>query len=486
MPRTTTMIAMLALGCGEEPEWQTAPPPPALTITAEPILGDGGEVITVRNANPGAWVVVFEGHLGTGDCFPRVGVCLDLEDSSFSGSARRANANGVARIELSALLRSDTASYLHLQAVAWDGTTAQVSPLLSAPIEACLPDYDDPDDDVFDGDDTLYSTHGLSSFLNRSCPTDDDYQTISVLPGMELISTVHFSASEGDIDLELFELDGTLVDSSTSTTDNETVTYANATDDSVRVVQRVFLYSDLDTPGVEYHWVATQEELPCADSYDDYRGWASWPTPDGIVEGVVCHNDPEDWYRFNMTPGDRLFFDANWGENNVVRTIVDGQGNELVDGAGLAPVAWYSATGGAYYIRVEQRTDSGGHGLYDFDVAVVDASTCGWDAGEPNDARATAPMLPPGAYTAATCAHDVDWYQTRVRAGQTITVFVESQGERVWHQLFAASTVVLTGVPDNNGLGITTWTAEEDTVMEIRVDNTYSEETPYDLTVTVQ
>jgi hypothetical protein len=76
----------------------------------------------------------------------------------------------------------------------------------------------------------------------RICPGDDDYYTTRVLTGQTITVDVLFLHAEGDVDVELFDASGASVDTSTSMTDNETVTHT-ATSDGAYIIY-IYLYAD--------------------------------------------------------------------------------------------------------------------------------------------------------------------------------------------------------------------------------------------------
>lgn len=86
-------------------------------------------------------------------------------------------------------------------------------------------------DDAYEENDTLATAYypgsnweqqWLSSISGPGIQLDDDWYRIDVTPGYERVQVdCQFTDSEGDIDIALYDSSGTLLDSSTSTSDNE-------------------------------------------------------------------------------------------------------------------------------------------------------------------------------------------------------------------------------------------------------------------------
>ena len=79
------------------------------------------------------------------------------------------------------------------------------------------------------------------------CPGDEDWWMILGLAGRTLQVDVGFEQAEGDIDVELVAADGAVLESATSGSDGESLSYAVTTDAYVFV--RVLLASDAGDPG---------------------------------------------------------------------------------------------------------------------------------------------------------------------------------------------------------------------------------------------
>lgn len=102
-------------------------------------------------------------------------------------------------------------------------------------------------DDAIEDNDTLTSGFGLGDGVINAAvvDNDDDYWRTVVCPGDTVTFTASFIDDNGDLDLELFDAEGNLLDNSDTVTDMESVTYTNMTGEVVTVVGRVFLFFGL-------------------------------------------------------------------------------------------------------------------------------------------------------------------------------------------------------------------------------------------------
>jgi subtilase family serine protease len=84
-------------------------------------------------------------------------------------------------------------------------------------------------DDSFEPNDTAAEARPISpgTYSNlKICPDDDDYYAVFLGPGEELQVGLSFVNANGDLDLQLLSVDGTVLDESAGTSDLEHVMYA--------------------------------------------------------------------------------------------------------------------------------------------------------------------------------------------------------------------------------------------------------------------
>jgi hypothetical protein len=110
---------------------------------------------------------------------------------------------------------------------------------------ACNPDAFE-EDDVFA--DAAPLPEGASQL--RACPSDDDWSLVLLAPGETATWTASFAHAEGDVDLQLYSASSSLIDSATSLTDNETLSYQSTEFGYYYVVAT--LVTDAGNPGNPY------------------------------------------------------------------------------------------------------------------------------------------------------------------------------------------------------------------------------------------
>jgi hypothetical protein len=192
-------------------------------------------------------------------------------------------------------------------------------------------------EDNYEENDTLGQAFDITGFENRllnklngiAIQADEDWYKISAdADTVELRAGITFTHSEGDIDLALYNAGGALIDRSISTTNNETLVYADppAGDYYLRV------YFGNESNEYDLTWSAlSQEELdliPTGD--DDYEQNDTINNPFVFAEsekrlsrmqGRALQKD-EDWYEFEV-PEDNVglrveaLFEDNRGDIDI-------------------------------------------------------------------------------------------------------------------------------------------------------------------------
>jgi hypothetical protein len=108
--------------------------------------------------------------------------------------------------------------------------------------EFCSEDYSCPSDDVFEPNDERGAARELlrdAEVAARTCGANEDFYTIDT-GGCSLQVDVLFRDADGDIDVQALKPDGTVLQSSSGSADNERLTVNNES----RVVVRVFGFQD--------------------------------------------------------------------------------------------------------------------------------------------------------------------------------------------------------------------------------------------------
>lgn len=135
-------------------------------------------------------------------------------------------------------------------------------------------------DDTWENNDTLQTAPyvGLPfTFANlRICPSDDDYFSFPLNAGDQVQLNALFDHSFGDVDIQLYNQSGTMVDGSHSQTDNENIKYLAPTTGPYAV--RVTLFQAVPITGNTYSIQVSST----------FVGPPGPPPPAGLVGDVNC------------------------------------------------------------------------------------------------------------------------------------------------------------------------------------------------------
>ncbi|MBN2496810.1 MAG: PPC domain-containing protein [Deltaproteobacteria bacterium] len=406
---------------------------------------------------------------------------LAFDDDGGTGSFSRVQVDGLA------------AGLYYLRA---DGNGQEIESYLvslqitAAPVEICdngsdddgdtLADCEDPDCDAFpacqceddaleDNDEQAQATvadqNASLTGLVSAWP-DHDWFEIFVFPGGLLSIDALFADAEGDIDLYLRDESGVLLDSSTSISDDERVSWT--ADRTGPVFLDVDPYTQDMCNGYELH-LAMDDALEDNDAPD-----AAVPVSSGQSwQGLIVFVGDEDYYAIEVCAGAVLSFDATFSHalGDIDLELQDGAGSGMAWASSVTDdehLVWTSSLDGTVYLRVlhfgaryglngyalavdldiagcSETCDDGGDndldGLVDcFDPDCVGdpACPCGADAYEPDHEPALATQLEPGAAMAqnhSICpVTDEDWYG--IQLGGLSDLTIETSGPvgdtRLW------------------------------------------------------
>ena len=196
-----------------------------------------------------------------------------------------------------------------------------------------------------------------------SCLGDDDWFVVELEGGSSLEVVVDFINDDGDIDVELIDLDTGEIADSTSTGDQESVSGAVAVARSLYV--RVFLYGDDDAGGGSAYTITATVGACPTDPFEpnDTQDSAAALTAgehDGLL---VCLDD--DWYSIELTAGASLSVGVLFPntEGDVDAKLYDGSGEVLLesvstdDDEAIGP--WEATADGPVYLRIYLYADQG-------------------------------------------------------------------------------------------------------------------------------
>ena len=287
-------------------------------------------------------------------------------------------------------------------------------------------------DDGYEDNDTAPSAVVMvdGEYLDlRVCDADDDWWSVSMAPDDELAVYLFFSHAEGNIDLELYDTAGTLLATSITGTDNESVSGFIASLPGDYLV-RVLLTGDAGIePGNEYDMdlQVTPWAPACVDDAfeDNDVNTAATPLTAGSWSGLGACPADEDWYAVGMAAGDTIDVDILFPalEGNVDLMLVDPAGVVVAVSNGTndsEDVSWTAVLPGDHLVQVELVSDSGVFpgNAYGMTIGVTPAPACADDTWEDNDSQVSAPTITPGVFTPLqSCAGDDDWFGVWVEDG---------------------------------------------------------------------
>jgi len=277
-----------------------------------------------------------------------------------------------------------------------------------------------------------------------ACPFDADVWSFFADPGDTVQVDAGFLHSDGDIDLELYDSTGTLVDSATSNSDDETVTdVASAFGPYIVVVN---LDNDAGpNPGNAYDLTLTlvPTSSGCVDdAFEDNDAFpdASQVAHGGYPANMACPLDP-DYFTVDVAAGQDITvsLDFDHAEGDIDLALYDNAGNLLADSITQTDdeSLTYTAPQQAFvFIEVTLTADSGivDGSPYDLDLLVGSTGLpCTDDGFEDNDNVTSPSSLSAGTTSNLTvCPADEDWWEFPAAVGQLLTVealFDNSDGD---------------------------------------------------------
>lgn len=186
-----------------------------------------------------------------------------------------------------------------------------------------------------------------------ACGDDDDWYQIELEEGERLDVAIAFDAAAGDLDLELYDRDGsTLLDRSASLQGEEAVQLLRAPA-AGRYHVRVFLAPG--AAGVVANTYTLTVDVSaagdCADDPFEPNAGADGAAllPDGVHALTLCPGD-EDWFRFNIPAGNTVSFQLAAGAARVRLALFDPDGRVVEeDGRRIVHEA---TTSGFHRLRV--------------------------------------------------------------------------------------------------------------------------------------
>ncbi len=316
----------------------------------------------------------------------------------------------------------------------------------------CAGDQFDPN-----GDQSTAKTLTAGNYALSLCEGTEDWYTFDLADGQSFEAHAELRNRLGDIDMALQDGSGTVLKSSTSATDLESIQYTNSTGASQTLYLRVFpkngafMRNDYDL------WTSIAGNAPtvpyCPDAYERNDTTESayafdFATQPELADAIMC-GEEEDWYQVDLRAAQQYdlaaFFDqaSNYDLALEVRDengnlVADGNGNDISfanDSSTSDEFASFTpSASGTYFLGVKQKggdpTAQGDYGLY-FDSH---NALCPEDSYEPNDRAGQAKALPDlGTYALGSCGSptgtklvDIFTYTPTAAGAVTFTVYFDS------------------------------------------------------------
>lgn len=214
------------------------------------------------------------------------------------------------------------------------------------------------------------------------CPGDgdengrlSDFYRLDAFAGRTIDVEATFAHAEGDINLTLWDPEGTVVTWSNGTSDAEHLTYQVPL--GAAGAYAVQGYMSLDSgsaPGNVYSLKVGGDTCPADDPAedDDEAATARLLTPESFLEGVLCPDDSDpngrisDFYAVDALEGQTLDLRANFlhAEGNINLWLWDPAGSLVTFAAGTADgetISYLvpSGGGGRYHLQVSLVADGG-------------------------------------------------------------------------------------------------------------------------------
>ena len=325
-------------------------------------------------------------------------------------------------------------------------------------------------DDAYEDNDTRATAEVVRDGLLTglvTCPGDADYFAIDLSAGDELDVFASFSDAAGDIDIQLYNTDGTVVGRGLTVSDDEEINYVATR--SGRYVVHVYMLGDDDVPGNTYELdLAVTSAGPACDT-DRFENNDTFDTAIDFDAGsytdlIVCSDD-DDFYAFDLGAGDviRIDVDFDFLDGNINIDLRNAAGDIVAESTNLfssdESIEYTAPSAGVYTLNVRLAFDLGTSAVYDLDV-VIDAATpsCTDDGLEDNDTFDDARLIAGSTGALRLCEGDDDYYAILLGSGDTVTVdltFSDAEGDVDLRLLSPSEAVVASSISSSDDESLT-------------------------------
>lgn len=261
------------------------------------------------------------------------------------------------------------------------------------------------------------------------CGVQGDWLAIDVAAreAIEIVAT--FSPGDGDLDLELMNAAGVVLDGSYQRVGEEIVTWYNNSNQATTVYLWAYPAVGPDNDGIAYD-LTLDRLTPQAcrtDAFEpDDDAASATPVAPGTYPGhVACFSDA-DWFLVDAVAGYRVSVEAAEASGDGTAIVQLYDANLAPVGTPGNPATWDATYTGDVYAEVLLDADDivGGGAAYTLDVRLTQDHQCTTDGFEPNDTQQSAAAILAGqTYPALeVCSGNDDYYSFYADAGDTIIV----------------------------------------------------------------
>lgn len=426
---TFASLFLVSSGCAPEAGSDLAsdrsPPAPLMPLSVAGAGLAGGTVrVELSEAPAGARVSLLLGSNDEGGTCPAIlgGACLGVS----SPGGVRAVGSGVVdvqgrwAVDLQIPARAPDGLW-HLQA-AVQAAPALLSEVATLRIGPDCVDAWEPNDDL------TAAAAAPGTWSASVCGRDEDWYQLE-LPAEGLLNVALLGdPADGDVDVELVDATGAVLDGSYRVDGTESLEHLNLSGAPGTLWLHAWGMSDPQGDGVAYDTtVEITLHAPCADdaAEGDDTVAAAHPLAGGLP-AIACPGDA-DWYSAPVRAGELLHVEAlsDPAEGHVVVNLYDPQGVLLRGGYGPTAeiVADRDMTIGVEVV-LEADDAAGGGAPYALDWRVQAVTACGPDALEPDDAPEVAAPVGPGIWTDLSVCSGHDWFAVDMEAGGTLEVWL--------------------------------------------------------------
>ena len=255
---------------------------------------------------------------------------------------------------------------------------------------------------------------------------ESDYYAVDLQSGESIEAIATFDDNANDIDMFLRDPTGEYIDSSSSVTDDESVS-ATEVDQSGRYYIQL---RGSDSSQAEYDLVFDVADAPANDRLEPNDDAESAEFVDaGQYNGLIMQGAESDYYAVTLDAGESLRATVSYNEYATnINLALGGPDLDIIDrststGSSERVSTFQVEQPGTYYLHAYGRSDAIAE--YDLTVETVDSPVRN-DRYESNDERGTATPIQAGSYPDLQIAYgESDYYAVSLAEGESIDAAID-------------------------------------------------------------